>query len=63
MAYQNIQIHPHTHSGQGGAHRVVVSNTSPPSADASPSLPGKTQGNSDTRIACASVEAPPANKE
>ena len=48
---------------RGGAHRVVVSNTSPPSADASPSLPGKTQGNSDTRIACASVEAPPANKE
>ena len=45
---------------RGGVHRVVVSNTSPPSADASPSLPGKTQGNSDTRIACA---AAPANKE
>ena len=40
-----------------------VSNTSPLFADTSPSLPGKTQGNSDTRIACTSVEATTANKE
>ena len=61
-------LHTHKHTpthtvDREEAHRVVVSNTSPPSADASPSLPGKTQGNSDTRIACTSVEAPPANKE
>ena len=61
---EHAHTHTHTHTvNRGGAHRVVVSNTSPPSADASPSLPGKTQGNSDTRIACASVEAAPANKE
>ena len=62
MAYQNT----HTHSEQGRGSQGCATrsqNTSPPSADASPSLPGKTQGNSDTRIACTSVEAAPANKE
>ena len=58
--------HTHTHTVDregltGWCNKV--SNTSPPSADASPSFPGKTQGNSDTRITCTSVEAASANKE
>ena len=61
MLYIHINTHSHSHSEQvRGSQGCGLKHFPSFSRCLSPSLPGKTQGNSDTRIACA---AAPANKE